>query len=85
MLSVTGVNKAFGGIAALREAQFVADSRRITGIIGPNGAGKSTLLYVVGGLISPDAGRVELDGEDITGLPPYKRARLGLEIGRAHV
>jgi ABC-type branched-subunit amino acid transport system ATPase component len=78
VLSVTGLNKAFGGIAALRDAQFSADSQRITGIIGPNGAGKSTLLYVVGGLISPDAGRVELDGQDITGLPPYKRARLGL-------
>jgi ABC-type branched-subunit amino acid transport system ATPase component len=78
VLSVTGVTKAFGGIAALREAQFTADSRRITGIIGPNGAGKSTLLYVVGGLIAPDSGRVMLDGEDITGLPPFKRAHLGL-------
>jgi ABC-type branched-subunit amino acid transport system ATPase component len=75
---VTGVTKAFGGIAALRDAEFVADSRRITGIIGPNGAGKSTLLYVVGGLIAPDSGRVELDGEDITALPSYRRAHLGL-------
>jgi ABC-type branched-subunit amino acid transport system ATPase component len=78
VLSVTGVTKAFGGIAALRDAEFVADSRRITGIIGPNGAGKSTLLYVVGGLIAPDSGRVELDGEDITALPSYRRAHLGL-------
>jgi len=78
VLSVTGVTKAFGGIAALREAQFSADTRRITGIIGPNGAGKSTLLYVVGGLITPDAGKVMLDGEDITELPPFKRAHLGL-------
>lgn len=78
MLSVTGVNKAFGGIAALRNAQFDAPARRITGIIGPNGAGKTTLLYVVGGLLSPDAGSVVLDGEDITVLAPYKRARLGL-------
>lgn len=78
MLSVTGVTKAFGGIAALRDAEFTADSRHITGIIGPNGAGKSTLLYVVGGLIAPDSGRVELDGEDITALPSYRRAHLGL-------
>lgn len=78
MLSVTGVNKAFGGVAALRDAQFDAESRRITGIIGPNGAGKSTLLYVVGGLLAPDAGRVVLDGEEITRLPAHKRAGLGL-------
>ena len=78
MLSVTGVTKAFGGVAALREAQFDAETRRITGIIGPNGAGKSTLLYVVGGLVSPDAGRVILDGEDITTLAPCKRAQRGL-------
>ncbi len=78
MLSVTGVTKAFGGVAALREAQFDAETRRITGIIGPNGAGKSTLLYVVGGLVSPDNGRVTLDGEDITALAPCKRAQRGL-------
>ena len=78
LLSVTGVTKAFGGVAALREAQFDAETRRITGIIGPNGAGKSTLLYVVGGLVSPDAGRVILDGEDITTLAPCKRAQRGL-------
>jgi ABC-type branched-subunit amino acid transport system ATPase component len=78
VLSVTGVTKAFGGVAALREAQFDAETRRITGIIGPNGAGKSTLLYVVGGLVSPDAGRVILDGEDITTLAPCKRAQRGL-------
>lgn len=78
MLSVTGVTKAFGGIAALSDAAFNADSRCITGIIGPNGAGKSTLLYVVGGLITPDSGRVLLNGEDITSLPPYQRAHAGL-------
>lgn len=78
VLSVTGVTKAFGGIAAIRDAQFSAGLRRITGIIGPNGAGKSTLVYVIGGLIAPDAGRVVLDGVDITALPPFKRAQLGL-------
>jgi ABC-type branched-subunit amino acid transport system ATPase component len=78
VLSVTGVTKAFGGIAALSDAAFDADSRCITGIIGPNGAGKSTLLYVVGGLITPDSGRVLLNGEDITSLPPYQRAHAGL-------
>jgi ABC-type branched-subunit amino acid transport system ATPase component len=78
VLSVTGVTKAFGGIAALSDAAFNADSRCITGIIGPNGAGKSTLLYVVGGLITPDSGHVLLNGEDITSLPPYQRAHAGL-------
>jgi ABC-type branched-subunit amino acid transport system ATPase component len=78
VLSVTGVTKAFGGIAALSDAAFDADSRCITGIIGPNGAGKSTLLYLVCGLITPDSGRVLLNGEDITSLPPYQRAHAGL-------
>lgn len=78
MLSVTGVTKAFGGVTALHDARFDAASRHITGMIGPNGAGKSTFLYVIGGLIKPDAGRVVLDGEDITSLPLHKRAQLGL-------
>jgi ABC-type branched-subunit amino acid transport system ATPase component len=78
LLNVTGVTKAFGGVTALHEAQFDAATGHITGIIGPNGAGKSTFLYVVGGMIRPDAGRVVLDGVDITDLPLHKRAQRGL-------
>ena len=48
------------------------------GLLGPNGAGKTTTFYMITGLIRPDTGRIELDGSDITGLPMYRRARLGI-------
>jgi ABC-type branched-subunit amino acid transport system ATPase component len=78
MLRVTGVSKSFGVLRVLREVELDAAPGRITGVIGPNGAGKSTLLYVIGGLIKPDAGKVILDGVDITTLVPHKRAVCGL-------
>jgi lipopolysaccharide export system ATP-binding protein len=48
------------------------------GLLGPNGAGKTTLFYMIMGLVRPDAGRIELDGHDVTRLPMYRRARLGI-------
>jgi ABC-type branched-subunit amino acid transport system ATPase component len=78
MLRVTGVSKSFGVLRVLREVELNAAVGGITGIIGPNGAGKSTLLYVIGGLIKPDAGKVVLDGLDITSVVPHKRALCGL-------
>jgi ABC-type branched-subunit amino acid transport system ATPase component len=78
MLHVTRVSKAFGAISVLREVELDAVAGGITGVIGPNGAGKSTLLYVIGGLIRPDAGKVVLEGVDITSVAPYKRALRGL-------
>jgi ABC-type branched-subunit amino acid transport system ATPase component len=78
MLRVTGVSKSFGVLRVLREVELNAAVGGITGIIGPNGAGKSTLLYVIGGLIKPDAGKVVLDGLDITAVVPHKRALYGL-------
>ena len=48
------------------------------GLLGPNGAGKTTTFYMIVGLVRPDVGRIELDGQDITGLPMYRRARLGI-------
>src|SRR5262245_28711821 len=78
MLRVTGVSKSFGVLRVLREIELEAAAGGITGIIGPNGAGKSTLLYVIGGLIKPDAGKVVLDGVDVTSAVPHKRALAGL-------
>src|SRR6202023_4184192 len=78
MLRVAGVSKSFGVLRVLREVELDAAAGGITGIIGPNGAGKSTLLYVIGGLIKPDAGRIFLEGVDITSVVPYKRALRGL-------
>jgi branched-chain amino acid transport system ATP-binding protein len=80
ILSVEHVSVSFGGVNALTDVDLAVDPATITGLIGPNGAGKTTLFNVVSGLQVPDRGRVLLEGEDITNLKPYQRARLG--IGR---
>jgi branched-chain amino acid transport system ATP-binding protein len=80
LLECSGVTVTFGGVAALTDVDLTVDEASATGLIGPNGAGKTTLFNVVSGLLVPDSGRVVLDGEEITQLKPYQRARLG--IGR---
>lgn len=77
-LEVTGVSVRFGGHKALDEISVTVEPGRVLGLIGPNGAGKTTLFNVVTGLLNPDKGRVALLGRDVTGLPPSRRARLGL-------
>lgn len=72
------VGVAFGGVEALRGVSLEVARGQTVGLIGPNGAGKTTLVNVIAGLVRPDAGRVELDGEDVTRLPPHERARRGL-------
>jgi ABC-type branched-subunit amino acid transport system ATPase component len=78
LLSVTGIAKHFGGVVALDGADLAVEPGTITGLIGPNGAGKTTLFNVVSGLIRPDAGRVVLDGVDVTGWRPDRIARSGM-------
>jgi len=78
ILSASDVHRAFGGVKAVDGATFTALRGRVTGLIGPNGAGKSTLMGIVAGAIRADAGHVEFDGADITGLPPHQIARRGL-------
>jgi ABC-type branched-subunit amino acid transport system ATPase component len=78
LLAVRDIRRDFGGLKAVDGASFDAMSGRITGLIGPNGAGKSTLMGIVAGAIRPDAGTVRFDGNDVTGLPSYKIARLGI-------
>jgi branched-chain amino acid transport system ATP-binding protein len=77
-LEVSDVTVAFGGNRVLRGVGLSAAAGQVTGLIGPNGAGKSTLFDVICGLRRPSAGRVSLDGADVTRLGPARRARRGL-------
>lgn len=78
MIEVEGLTKSFGGFLAVNDASLRIDTGTITGLIGPNGAGKTTLFNVVAGLLEPTAGRVTMDGEDITGLSPHVLFHKGL-------
>jgi branched-chain amino acid transport system ATP-binding protein len=78
MMSVRGITKSFGGIRAVNEASFDIGKGTITALIGPNGAGKTTLFNIVAGFIKPDAGRVTLNGQDVTGLPAHHLFKRGL-------
>ena len=80
LLTVHEVSVRFGGLQALNGVSLDGDVGHVTGLIGPNGAGKTTLFNIVTGLLAPNAGRVELDGQDITRRKPHQRSRLG--IGR---
>jgi branched-chain amino acid transport system ATP-binding protein len=78
LLRVENLSKRFGGFVALHDVDLhLAEGERL-GVIGPNGAGKSTLVNCISGLIRPDGGRVHFAGRDVTGLPPHRRARLGI-------
>ena len=78
MLQVDDVTLSFGGIRALGGVSLQAPAGQVTGLIGPNGAGKTTLFDVATGLRRPRAGRVHLDGRDVTRLGPAGRSRRGL-------
>jgi branched-chain amino acid transport system ATP-binding protein len=75
---VTGLCKRFGGIVVADAIDLTVPAGRIVGLIGPNGAGKTSFFNLVSGVVPPDAGRVVLDGKDVTNLKVPERARLGL-------
>ena len=78
LLVVENLTKRFGGLMAVDRLSFDIEPHEILGLIGPNGAGKSTIFNLVNGVFAADSGRVVFEGRDITGLPPYRVARLGL-------
>ena len=77
-LAVHGVEKSFGNRKVVKGASLYVRRGEAVGLLGPNGAGKTTIFYMVTGLINADRGRIELDGHDVTNLPMYQRARLGI-------
>ncbi len=78
MIRVENISKHFGGIKAVDNVSINIARGSITGLIGPNGAGKTTLFNIIAGLYTPSAGRVFLDGEEITGLKPHQLFKKGL-------
>jgi ABC-type branched-subunit amino acid transport system ATPase component/ABC-type branched-subunit amino acid transport system permease subunit len=78
VLAASGVGVRFGGVTALSDVSLEVRAGQIVGLVGPNGAGKSTLFAVISGFLRDHAGSVNLNGKDVTGLTPERRARLGL-------
>ncbi|AFK55805.1 ABC transporter ATP-binding protein [Tistrella mobilis] len=78
MLEVQDITMRFGGLTAVGGASLKVVPGRIVGLIGPNGAGKTTLFAIIAGFLTPTAGRVVLEGTDITGRPAHERAKLGI-------
>jgi lipopolysaccharide export system ATP-binding protein len=77
-LAVVSIAKSYDKKAVLTDVSLGVDRGEVLGLLGPNGAGKTTCFYSIMGLVKPDTGRILLDGNDITGLPMYRRAILGL-------
>ncbi|WP_088344068.1 MULTISPECIES: LPS export ABC transporter ATP-binding protein [Rhodomicrobium] len=77
-LIATGLVKSFKARTVVRGASVSVRKGEAVGLLGPNGAGKTTIFYMITGLIKPDKGNVTIDGHDVTKLPMYRRARLGI-------
>jgi len=78
LLTLMNVTKRFGGLVAVDKVSLEIDEGELIGIVGPNGSGKTTLFNVISGVFYPEEGTITFEGRDITHLPPYKRAPLGL-------
>jgi lipopolysaccharide export system ATP-binding protein len=77
-LAAYGLDKSFGGRKVVNNVNVYLRRGEAVGLLGPNGAGKTTVFYMITGLVRADRGRIELDGHDVTRLPMYQRARLGV-------
>jgi lipopolysaccharide export system ATP-binding protein len=78
VLETSEISKAYRGRKVVDDVTVKVVQGEVVGLLGPNGAGKTTSFYMIVGLISPDSGKVLLDGEEITSLPMYQRARRGI-------
>ena len=78
MIKVSNISKHFGGIKAVDNVNLHVKKGSITGLIGPNGAGKTTLFNLIAGLYKPTSGKIDLEGEDITGLDSHNLFHKGL-------
>ena len=77
-LVVTRIGKSFNKRPVVRSVSLSVSRGEVVGLLGPNGAGKTTCFYMITGLIPADTGTIEVDGHDVTSLPMYRRARLGI-------
>ena len=78
LLEIQGLGISFGGLKAVQDVSFKVEPGEIVSVIGPNGAGKSTLFNMISGVYQPGAGRVVLDGQDVTGMEPFRLAARGM-------
>jgi len=78
ILSADGLKKVYRKRTVVQSSTLQVAQGEVVGLLGPNGAGKTTTFYMIVGMVRPEAGRVFLDGTDITGKPMYKRARMGI-------
>lgn len=78
LLRVTNLKKHYGGVTAVNDVSFDLVRNEILAVVGPNGAGKTTLFGLICGFIGRDAGSVWFDGQDVTGMPPHRIAKLGM-------
>ena len=77
-LMVNGLAKSFGSRSVVNDVSLSLHRGEVVGLLGPNGAGKTTCFYMIMGLITADGGTISIDGADVTSLPMYQRARLGV-------
>jgi branched-chain amino acid transport system ATP-binding protein len=81
MLSIENLSVSYGGLAALRGVSLTVEEGQFVAIVGPNGAGKTTLFKSISGTVTPSAGKIEFEGQNLLAVPPAERAHLGI----AHV
>src|ERR1700752_2015462 len=77
-LVVSRIGKSFNKRPVVRSVSLSLRRGEVVGLLGPNGAGKTTCFYMISGLVAADAGTIEVDGVDVTRMPMYRRARLGI-------